>query len=835
MKRKFIFTTIIAAVCVSVLFTGCRVLFKTAFNPEDPDQAKIAVHGIRDRVTIRRDSLGIPYIEAGSEHDLFYAAGYATAADRLWQMTVMKMAIQGRLSEIAGDEALYMDVFARTLDIKSPVERAMKLLDRRSRSVLESFAAGVNAWTATHDRLPFEFMITRHHPEPWQPRDSLYVFAMMNLMISYNFLEELNYLILAGRLGYRKAAYLFPIYPDEPLPLDEAEKFKPFAEGPALLSPADLERLESSVRRLIPRNIPASNNWAVSGRLTARGRTILANDTHLGLIIPSPWIIMHLKCPTYEAAGVTVPGAPVICLGSNGTIAWGVTMVLADSQDLYIERVRTEQGNRSYLYRGRWLPVEERAETFRIRGEAPVTIKLGATRHGVILNDALKRIPRGSDIFVQPMAVSPSYALAMRWAIEGMEDTIRGFYELGRSRSVGEARRSISMIRSIYLNFIFGDSTSIAWQVSGAYPMRIKGKGLFPSPGWNGEYEWERFLPFERHPWKLNPREGFLCTANERTVPREHGAVYSSSWYSPFRADLIRQRLSQTGKADTAQMIKLQTDQISPAVEKLQSLLYGSDESKNIRKIIAAWTDTKARNNALEALAFLDEKRFSGIMDRDSAPAAVMGAFLHEFTRITFMDELGPADGIPWKAFVTANAASYSAPEDHLFVRKDSPFFDDTSTPLKETRAHCIARALAASIELCVRLMGKDRGNWKWGKIHTYHWRHDIAKKVKLLSYLLNRGPCPAGGGVHTLNVSGFLWGKDFTTEWIPAMRFIADFGLQEPFFLISTPGQSGDPASPHYDDMIPYFLKGDNHPLPFGRTAVDTQYRNTIMLIPAP
>jgi acyl-homoserine-lactone acylase len=229
----------------------------------------------------------------------------------------------------------------------------------------------------------------------------------------------------------------------------------------------------------------------------------------------------------------------------------------------------------------------------------------------------------------------------------------------------------------------------------------------------------------------------------------------------------------------------------------------------------------------------LTPDRFDATMRVDSAPAAVLGAFVHVFTRETFADELGPEDGLLWHAFVDVSASGYSALQDHLHQREKSPFWDNVGTPKKETKADILALSLARAIQLCRKRMGGDRDKWQWGLLHTYTWRHDITRQVPLLFDGLNRGPFPAGGDSSTPNVSGYYWGKDLDVFLIPILRMIVDFGSEEPLHMLTVPGQSGNPHSPHYADMIPLFLKGELHPMPFGAEAVRKQYSKVLVLSP--
>ncbi len=826
------------ATCIALLFlafTGGCSYFQNKFARSIPGtKGTVTLKGIRGPVTIRRDSLGIPVVEAENEEDLFFGSGYASAADRLWQMYAMTMIMQGRLAEVAGEEMLGIDVFMRSIGAKEKLEGELSKLDRKLLSVLESYAKGVNAYMEHNPELPAEFVLTGYRPGPWRPADTLYVFAMLNMNVSFNFIEELDYLILAGELGYDKAAMLFPVYPDEDLPLEDARALaeiphRELLDGNVRTALLDLRR---RLKGVTPLGTPASNNWALAGSRTGSGKSIVCNDTHLALMIPNSWMLMHLKCPTYDAAGVTVPGIPVVALGFNGKIAWGATMVMADSQDVFIEKLDTVDGKTRYLYRGEWVPVKERKEEFRMKGGKTVTRLIEETVHGPLFNASLRAMPFPPELPIQPLPMSSKYGIAIAYAVEGGARTFEGFYRMGSVSGMAQARRALQMVEGIYLNIVYGDRDNIAWQVTGAFPLRKKGRGFFPSPGWSGEYDWTGFAPTDRNPYRINPPEGFFGTANNRTVPKGYPLHMTSSWYHPDRAERMAHILGKKKGATMEDMMKMQHDHFSPMAQKIQKLLFEPGMQGEIDAATKKWTRAR-KERVARALELISPSAFNCVMDKDSAGAAVAGAFMHEFTRATFLDELGPEGGLLWEAFIDVNMMSYPAPEDHLFVRKDSPFFDDVKTPERETRVDMIARALDSAIVLCADRMGSDSKKWKWGSLHTYHWKHDFTKKTRFFHGYFNRGPYPASGDVHTLNVTTFAWGQDFDTWCIPAMRMVVDFGLAEPAAFVSVPGQSGNPSSPHYADMIPLFLEGKNHPMPFRSENIAKQYIDVLVLEP--
>jgi len=822
--------------CLILLGVGCGGCFCVNYalkRSVEAPEGSIEIAGLREEVSIRRDGFGIPVVEAACEDDLFLATGYAMASDRLWQMVIMKMVAQGRLAEVVGPDALETDYFMRSIGIEKYSDKAYEVLADSEKRLLEQFAAGVNAYLQTHEHLPIEFDLTGHEPEPWRPEDSLSIFGLVNFGLASNITEELAFLVMAEELGLRNAAYLFPVYPDEELPFREAEKLT----GIELTGLGSLWSGWAQARRMIENVVglggPASNNWAIAGARTRSGRSIVANDTHLHLTMPSFWLIMHLKSPTYEAAGVMTPGIPLVTLGFNGRIAWGATMVMGDSQDIFLEKIETRSGEPCYLYKESWLPLGEREEVFHAKGEPPVVMPVQYTKHGNLLDKALEGLTHVPDWPGVPIPFHSKYRLAYRWSMADGERGLTAFYKLGKAVDMRQAREALSLVDSIYLNIVHGDAANIAWQATGRFPVRKSGTGHLPSPGWSGEFDWDGYLPFEDQPYSLNPAEGYIGTANNRTVGEGAPHHLTSSWYGPERSRRIKELLGRLDGATYRDAMKMHADRYSRMAAKTRKLLFEGALAAQIRAIIDGWADGERKEMAKEALELLGPERFDCVMGADSASAAVMGAFHHSFTRNVFLDELGPEGSLKWEIFLKANFDSYGAPEDHLLVRRASPFFDDAGTPAVETKAEMVARSLADAWALCADRMGGNPGRWKWGSLHTYTWRHPVSDVAPILGRILNRGPFPAGGDMQTLNVAGYLWGDEFDVHFIPAMRMVVDFGLAEPAFLITHGGQSGDPASPHYDDMIEPWINVENNPLPFQAENIEQQYRRMLILRP--
>lgn len=817
---KFLLIGVALLLLLGLSWLTCKAMLSVA-----SETGTIKVTGISGSVTIARDPLGVPFVEADTEQDAFFGAGYAAASDRLWQMYATKLAVTGRLAEIAGAKMLPVDVYMRTVGIRRNVDRAINKMPAEYRAPLEAYAAGVNAYLKTHQHLPIEFILTGYTPEPWTIYDCGYVFGSLAFGLAVNLDEELFFLEAARQLGAEKAAWLVPIYADEPIPFTEAQKIdKKIA---SLLNPQTqlLRDTLEELNRIFRTGMPASNNWVIAGNRTKDGKAILANDTHLPVTMPALWYMMSIESPTYKAAGVTIAGQPYIQLGYNGKIAWGATMVEADCQDLFIETIRSENGHTLYLRPDNtWAPVRELKERFKVRFGRDREVTLRFSANGPLISDALRQLDTKPLMPLVPVGgVKNELHLALRWTLQDGDRAGIGIYEMGRAQTMAEFRRAVSKIHSIYLNLVYTDGENIAWQTTGRIPVRSKGTGQLPSIAAEG-YRWLRYLPFERQPHRENPEEGFLVTANERTVPKGDERKISSVWFSPERAERIRSLLAAKSDWTGAETRQMQLDLYSRMAEKTVAAF--SERQVELQNAIARLPEKKQKyaRAALEILT-----RFDNVMGAKSQGAALLGAFYHVFTRNVFGDELVP-DSPLWKSFIHTNLRSYSAPQDHILGRDESPFFDDAKTPEKETRADMFARSLADAYEFCADAMGSP-DKWRWEKLHKIYWQHDATKEAGILSWYMNHGPVSYQGDSHTINVAHFAWGENFDVFVIPAMRLVVDFNEAEPAQLMIHSGVSGNPSSEHYRDQIKLFLKGENHPLPMGPEAKQKQYSQVLLL----
>ncbi|MFK3797841.1 penicillin acylase family protein [Pseudomonas sp. NPDC088444] len=761
-----------------------------------PTSGVYAIKGLAQNVSVRRNHLGMPLIESSTFHDALFTLGYVHASDRISQMVQMRLLAQGRLSEIAGSGALDLDRMMRAANLKQTAGDLYNASSPRLKRFFEVYARGVNAYLFRYrDKLPSDLADAGYKPEYWKPEDSALIFALLNFSLSVNLQEEISSLVLAQKVGADKLAWLLPTYPDEALPFAEADKLKGLNLSNQMPGLSDLDKAALQLSDLNLLGVSASNNWVIAPQRARAGKSLLATDSQLPATLPSMWNFVQIRAPKYQAAGATVAGLPLVLSGFNGKLAWGMGPAMGDNQDLFLEKLKRENNRLMVMSDGKWVPAGAHEETYFIRGQSPIREAAFETRHGPLLNGSSAQLANGLGIALQTPNAKD-------------DKSLDALFDLTRAQNVERAFDTTREIRAITLNIVFADATNTGWQVTGRYPNRREGQGLIPSPGWEGRYDWDGYADAMLHPYDQDPSQGWIGTANQRTVPKGYGMQLSNSWDYPERAERIAE-LANSGKQDTRSTISMQYDQTTTFAAKLKKMFEAPGMAKPLKQAIDALPPAD-RDKAREALSRL--MAFDGRLSPISADAAIYELFLQESTKQIFLDELGPESSPAWKALVQSADLSYSPQADHLLGREDSPYWDDVKTPQKEDKPMILARSLAAAMTAGESQLGGDHKAWQWGKLHQYKWTSQSAQLTAALGgskASVIKGPLAAGGDHTTLNASGFHWGQDFDAAVVPAMRMIVDFAQQEPMMAQSAAGQSGNPASPHFADGIDPWVKG--------------------------
>ncbi len=742
----------------------------------------LQVSGLQAPVEVVRDRWGVPHIYATNDADLFFAQGWVTAQDRLFQMEVFRRTGRGTLSEIFGKATVEADQFLRTVGLFRAATAEVDQLDAPSREMLEAYARGVNAYIeSARDRLPVEFALLGAQPGPWEPVDSIALGKMMALDLGANWQSELLRSALVAKFGEDGARDLAPGYPaDAPLIVPGAQVDLDLAT--ALLA---LDQRVQAVRSIDSQSV-GSNNWVVAGAKTATGKPLLANDPHLGIRMPALWYEVHLQSPGLNVSGASLPGAPGVVIGHNERIAWGMTNLGADVQDLYVERINPDNP-RQYLFGGRWEDFQVLREEITVKGERePLVQEVLISRHGPLLNGVVKGLG-------QP--------LALRWTALIPTQVLRSVLMLNKAGSWSEFHEALRYFAVPGQNFVYADvDGNIGYQFTGMVPIRAKGNGLAPVPGWTGEYEWTGFIPYDQVPTLYNPPSGIIATANNKVVGDDYPYFISSEWAPPFRVRRIDALLSEREKLSMADFQRIQSDVYAFPEHQIASYL-GK---------LQPWDERSRR--AIEIV-----RQWDGNLTADSAAGAIVGAFYRQFAKNVFAGPLGPE---LWEQYQPQIDTQLPAVL-NLLSQPGSAWFTSVRTPASPSKDKVVQESLKQALEMLSLRFGGDPSGWRWGRLHTATFAHPLGQ-VWPLGLLFNIGPLERPGSRSTINANSYNPAKGFDQTSVSSLRLIADLGdLDRSLFVITT-GESGQVFSPYYGDQNSLWLRGDYHPMPFSRATVD-------------
>jgi len=747
---------VLLALLVIMLVTGlagfgCAVV--TVRHSWPQIDGTVHVGGLHAGATIVRDSWGVPHIYAASSHDLFFAQGYVHAQDRFWQMAFWRRAGCGRLSEILGESTLETDRLIRTLGLCRVAAKEVELLGQEERAVLEAYAQGVNAYVSTHQgRLSLEFTIlglagVKYEPEPWTPLDTIAWSKALAWLLSGNMKEELLRAHIAARLGTLAVGELMPPYPD----------YHPIIV-PHSLTGATLEAVSDAAFSGCPVGIghdTGSNSWVVAGSRTETGMPLLANDPHLDPVIPSIWYEVGLHCEPmgsecpWNVVGASLAGAPGVMIGHNDRIAWGITNLTPDVQDLFIERVDPENPNQ-YEYQGKWLDMEILREEIFVAGrEKPVVVNVRITRHGPIINDVVGGMEEEWVYGWQPLALSwPGLQPGMQ---------VKGILLQNQAGNWEEFREALSYVDLPGQNCVYADvEGNIGYQAAGRIPIRASGNGTAPVPGWSGEYEWVGYIPFDELPRTFNPPAGYIVTANNAAVGPDFPYLISVDWDRGYRARRIVELIEADPSLSIEDMEAIQGD--SNVAWARDVLLY----------MMTLPNDDPRLSEALDLM-----REWDGQAVRRSAGAALFEAFRVHLVDLTFGDEMG--EQLLQRARHKAGFALTDIVTDPV-----SHWFDDITTPQVETREHILLRALEAAVEELTGTVGQDITRWHWGDLHTVSFENlGLGQSgIGLVEAIFNRGPVSIDGTIATVNLTGYDLNNPYGAKIIPSYRQLVDLGL---------------------------------------------------------
>ena len=734
-------------------------------------------------IEIETDAHGVPTIRAASEEDALFGLGWVHGRDRLWQIEYQRRIGSGRLAEILGPRLVETDRFLRTIGIRRAAESAWRSLAPASRSRLESYTRGLNAYLTSSSARPVEFRILRVPVSPFDPVDSLAWAKLMAWDLAGNARNEIRRARFAAAVGKERASELLPPVPETPTILEDEEwqaglplpagrgEVRGEGSSPAASLPSPLlARLDAAFARIGARDDDpglGSNSWVLAGSRTATGKPILANDPHLGLRTPSVWYLARLAAPGYSVAGATLPGIAGVVIGANARIAWALTSLEPDVQDLYVEELDPADPSR-YRWRGAFRKFEVRRETIPVRGGRDVVVDVRRSVHGPIVTDVLDG------------AGSLGAAVALRWAaLDDADATAEAIEGINRANGWSDFLAAVSRFHAPPQNFLYADADGhVGYTASGAIPIRPRADGLLPVPG-TGEDDWIGYIPFADLPRVLDPPRGFLVTANNRVASTRYPHPITGDWPEPFRARRITERILAKEKLSVADVRSIQLDEVSLQATEVLPLLLDTAPAD------AASRDALARLSSWN-------REFSP----DSAAAAIYAAWYAALARMP-EDELAGAPAGTVRSRFLINA-----------LRSGSAWCDDVRTPAPESCGTLKTRTLREAVETLRNRLGPDPDLWRWAKLHRARFPHGIFDAVQGLRPLFSL-EAGHGGDASTVNVGAYRLDGSFRMTDGPSYRQIVEFSDPAASLFVHTTGQSGNVFEAGYRDLLPLWSAG--------------------------
>ncbi|MED3876748.1 penicillin acylase family protein [Lysinibacillus capsici] len=768
-KRKFNWKKwlIVIAGIITALALVAFIGFTWFMNKSKPViDGELAVTILDQDVTVTRDEKGVPHIFAKTDADLYRAQGYVQAQDRLFQMDLARRQASGRLSEIIGEATINTDKHFRTFSLRDAAEKSLAAYDDESKQVLEWYAEGVNAFIAQakeSNTLSYEFALLGYEPEEWTVVDSLTIGKYMayDLGGNWNTLAFRHWAL--QNFDEEKAKELFIKYPENASAIIEANIQNPVAVAGQFSA------------EMLPNEFNGSNNWVVSGDKTKSGTPILADDPHLGLSTPSIWYQMHLQSPQQNVSGVIFAGIPGIILGHNDEIAWGVTNVGPDVQDLYIE-IPNPDNPTQFRYDGKWEQAEVRDESIKVKDGETVDFEVVVTRHGPIMTDLAFK------------DTEPTAQFSMQWTALQPTAELRAVLGFNKAKTWGDFEKALEDFKAPAQNFVFASKDgTIAYKANGQIPIRKQGEGQLPVPGDSSEYGWEGFIPWDELPTLVNPKEGFIATANNQVIGEDYPYHITDFWAQPYRFERIKEVLEANDAITVEDMMALQMDQHNLyAREFLPDLLTSLKEKDQDGKYA-------------EIIAMLE--KWDMVDAKESGAPLVFHTLMIKLQEVLFKDQM-PEDmyGIMYGKFNITDQllrTAYSG-EKSIWIEEQGGI-DET-----------IYKAFELTIAQLEDQFGKNSSKWQWGDYHQLTFDHTLGSASPILAAYFNAKKVPIGGSKVTVQAADndLAGNVDHGASW----RFVVDVGDLSSAYHIVGPGQSGHVKSDWYQDQVLDWANGDYH-----------------------
>lgn len=706
------------------LVVGLALVYWFAWRPL-PQRSGTITAEVSAPVSVTFDTLGEPHIRASNLEDALFVQGYVTAQDRLWQMDALRRFAAGDLAEVIGPSALETDRESRRLQMRRIAERAYVTLPAQDRADLAAYARGVNAFIDSHrGNLPLEFTLLQYQPRPWSVVDCLLLSLHMYRTLTSTWPLDVMKRSMLAQGDAAKVNYLFPI-------------------------------------RAGTEPQPGSNAWVLAGNRTASGKPLLSNDPHLEYSLPNIWYMTHLEAPDLDAAGVSIPGLPGVIIGHNRRIAWGMTNLQFDVQDLYLEKLDDRTGR--YLFRGKIEQARREIEIIRVKGQAPSELPLWITVHGPIF------AAEGND------------RMALRWMAAEPRLLQFPILDVDRAGDWQEFLKALARYPGPAQNFVYADvDGDIGYHAAGVLPIRRGFSGDVPVDGSSGNFEWQGTIPFDQLPAVYNPPGGLIATANQNPFPADYPYAVNGNFAPPFRVNQIRALLSARKNWHADELLGVQKD------------VYSAFSKFLAGQLVAAYEKRRFKNPALEdAIAIL--RGWNGQMEKDLA-APFLVTLAYEHLRTAVAENAAPGLGAEYDFPMGAAAI------ERLLRERPAGWFADYD--------ELLLRVLVDAVEEGQRIQGHDVRRWQWGATLRLTITNPVIHQIPWLGKSFDIGPVPMSGSSFTV--------KQTTPRLGPSMRMNADTADWDRSFLNIVAGESGHILSSHYRDEWSAYYVGHSFPMQF-------------------
>jgi len=762
-----------------------------------PDYAgQATIKGLSGKVSVYRDAYGVPHIFATNRADALRALGYAHASERFFQMEMQRRAGQGRLSEVVGKDVLGVDKFVRTLGLYDLAQSGYAAMSPDAQNLFRAYADGVNAWMDSHrHRMPPEFTLLGVTPDAWQPADSVVWGKLMALQLSNNYKREMLRAELAGKVSPTQMKFLFPAWGSAPVTMEpkltqkaentccQQANTNPLLPSPPSVPPASGREAQTAsavynthddalaaLSAITSLDHAASNEWVIAGSRTQSGKPILANDPHLSLEAPILWYLARIVTPEGSVKGATVPGLPVVLLGQNNAIAWGMTTTGSDVQDLFIETV-DPKNPANYLTPSGSKPFATHKEMIHVKGGADVVLTIRATRHGPVMSDIDADMAR---------IAGDGHVMALAFTGLGEHDrTAEALLRINQATNWKDFLAALRLYQGPPQNVVYADTKGdIGFINPGLVPIRKKGDGLTPVDGASGAYDWQGTVPFDEEPKLYNPAAGFVFNANNALVSANAKRFYGTDWEEPYRAARLQHYFDSVDQHTLDSSVAMQADHLSLPAKEFLPFLLRPRFADNAEPRIAAVLDLL--------------RGWDGVMDRDRPEPLIFEAWLAAMHKVLLVD---PA-GVSLKERGPFAANSIAA----ILASKDNGWCSG---------AACDAlamKALTEALDGITARQGADMRHWRWGREHTALLQHKVFKHLPILAGLSDLS-VPSSGDFYTLDRGGSFDAPadhPFARQHGGGYRAVYDLGDPDHSRFMITTGESGHIFSKHYGDLVP-------------------------------